>query len=67
MEILARTRKLGGSLIVTIPKEIVKEKSFIPGELVKMNVKKIRKSGFGMLRGMRSFSEGDKFRGQLEE
>jgi len=27
MESLARTRKIGGSLVVSIPKEIVKEKS----------------------------------------
>jgi len=33
----------------------------------KKKVKKIKKSGFGLCKGMKPFSKEDKLRGQLEE
>ena len=59
METLARTRKIGGSILVTIPKEIIREEQLQEGELVKINIEKIKKSGFGILKGMRSFTKED--------
>ena len=59
MKTLTRTRAIGGSLIVTIPIEIVREESIKEGELVSIEVEKIRKSGFGILKGMRSFKKED--------
>lgn len=59
MEALTRTRKIGGSILVTIPKYIVKEESIVEGELIKINVEKVKKSGFGILKGMRSFTKED--------
>jgi len=67
MKILTRTRAVGGSLIVTIPIEIVKEKSIQEGELVEIEVEKVRKDFFGALKGIGPFTEEDRFRGQLEE
>ena len=67
MEILAKTRKIGGSLVVTIPKEIVEHEGLIENQTVKIEIKKIRKSGFGMSKGLASFTKEDKFRGQLEK
>jgi len=61
METISKVRAVGGSLMVTIPKEIVREESLQDGQLVKINVKKIRKSGFGLLKGMRAFTKEDKF------
>lgn len=59
METIARTRKVGGSLMVTIPKEIVKEEGIREGEAIKIQVEKVRKDYFGILKGMRPFSKED--------
>ena len=67
MESLAKTRKIGGSLVVTIPKTIVEEEDLIENQIVKIDVKKIKKSGFGMFRGLGKFTKEDKFKGQLEK
>lgn len=67
MKALTRTRAIGGSLVVTIPKEIAKEESIQEGELIEIEVEKVKKSGFGLLKGMRPFTEEDELKGQLEE
>ena len=36
MKTLARTRALGGSLVVTVPKEVAREEGLKPGELVEI-------------------------------
>lgn len=59
METLTRTRAIGGSLVVTIPKEIVKEESIGEGELVKIKVEKVKKSGFGLFKGIGKFTQKD--------
>ena len=40
MESLTRTRRIGGSLVVTLPREIVRAEGITEGELVEINVKK---------------------------
>ena len=45
---LARARKIGGSLVITIPVEIVKEEQIEEGELLEFAIKKPRKSYFGI-------------------
>lgn len=67
MKTLTKTRAIGGSLVVTIPKEIVEKESIQEGELIEIEVEKIKKSGFGLLRGMRAFTKEDELKGQLEE
>ena len=52
MRTVTRARKLGGSIIVTIPKEIVREENIKEGELVEIEVEKVKKSYFGALKGM---------------
>jgi hypothetical protein len=59
METLTRTRKVGGSLLITIPKDIVKEESLRAGELVRVDIKKVKKSGFGMFKGIAPFTKED--------
>lgn len=61
METITRTRKVGGSLVVTLPKEIVKEEGLREGEAVKIQVEKVKKDYFGALKGMRSFTKEDEF------
>lgn len=67
METLTRTRKIGGSLVVTIPKTIVDEEGLAENQMVKIEIEKVRRSGFGLFKGIGPFSEEDEFRGQLEE
>ena len=65
MEAFTRTRSIGGSLVVTIPKEIVKEESLGEGELVEIKVEKIRKSGFGLFKGIGRFAKKDELDTEL--
>ena len=44
---LSRIRAIGGSLIVTIPKEVVKEQSLQEGELVELELDKLKIDVFG--------------------
>lgn len=67
MEVLARTRKLGGSIIVTIPKEIVKEQGIQEDELIEIQVKKRKKDYFGALKGIGSFTKEDELKGHFED
>jgi len=64
---LARTRSVGGSLVVTIPSEIVKLKNLNENEVVQIEVEKVRKDYFGALKGIGHFTREDRARGQLEE
>ena len=67
MEVLTKLRKVGGSVMARIPKEVLEHESLHPGETVKLEIKKAKISGFGTLKGMRSFTKEDEFKGQLEE
>ncbi|MBI2672431.1 hypothetical protein HYX16_05845 [Candidatus Woesearchaeota archaeon] len=67
METLTKTRRIGGSLVVTIPKTIVEEEGLVEDQTVKIEIKKVRKDGFGISKGLASLSKEDKFKGQLEE
>jgi len=60
MKSLTRTRAIGGSLMVTIPKEIVREKSIQEGELVEIDIEKPKRDFFGVLKGIGSFKEKDR-------
>ena len=57
---LAKTRKVGGSLVVTIPKELAEVKGITQDELVEINIKKVKKSYKGILRGMPSLQKEEK-------
>lgn len=59
METLTRARAVGGFLIVTIPKEIVKEESLREGGVVKIKIEKVKKSGFGLFKGIGKFTKKD--------
>ena len=67
METLAKTRKIGGSLVITLPKTVVEAEDLTIGQTVKIDVKKIKKSGFGLCKGLGHFSKESKFKGQLEK
>ena len=65
MKGLTKTRAIGGSLIVTIPSEIVKTQKIRENELVEVEVKKIKKNFFGALKGIGKFTEEDKLKEQI--
>ena len=60
MQAVTRTRKIGGSLVVTIPKEIVKEESIEEGELLEVDFKKRKFNGFGALKGIGRFTRKER-------
>jgi len=64
---ITKTRKLGGSLIVTIPKPVVEEQGLVPNQLVKIEIYKLEKSGFGLFKNGGPFTKEDKLRGQLDQ
>ena len=67
MKSKTRTIKIGESLIVAIPKKIVKAESLHEDEMVEISVIKVKKSYFGALKGIGSFTREDRMTGQLEE
>lgn len=56
---LAKTRKIGGSIVVTLPKELVESKKIKEGEIIEITVKKVKKDGFGILKGLTPFTAED--------
>ncbi|MBS7611563.1 AbrB/MazE/SpoVT family DNA-binding domain-containing protein [Candidatus Bathyarchaeota archaeon] len=56
---LVKTRKVGGSLVVTLPKELVESKKIKEGEIVEISVKKVRKDGFGAFKSLSPFTVRD--------
>ncbi len=64
---LVKARRLGGSLVVRIPKEIVDLEGIVPGETLTISVKKTRKSWFGALKGVGSMTREDEFDGQIRD
>lgn len=59
MKIITMTKKIGGSLMVRLPSDFVKAKGLHEDEAVEIEVEKVRASGFGILRGMKPFTEKD--------
>jgi antitoxin component of MazEF toxin-antitoxin module len=59
---LTKTRKIGGSIVVTLPKKLVETQKIKENEFVEITVKKCRKNGFGALKGMRSFTVEDELK-----
>lgn len=60
MEVLTKLRKVGGSVMARIPKEVLEHESLHPGEVVKLEVKKVKISGFGIFKDMRSFTHNER-------
>ena len=67
MKGLTITRIIGGSLVVTLPKEIVREKALVEGETIEIEVIKPKRDFFGILKGVGRFTKEDELKGQLEE
>lgn len=67
METIQRAKKIGGSLMVRIPKDIVDAENILPGEDLVIGVRKVRKDWFGAFPGLKPFKkEEDRFRFRYE-
>jgi len=56
-ETIQRAKKIGGSLMVRIPKDIVQHEHIQPGEAVKITIEKVRKDWFGITPGGQPFDK----------
>jgi hypothetical protein len=56
---LTKTSKVGGSIVVTLPKELVETQKIRENEYVEITVKRCRKDGFGALKGVGPFTAED--------
>jgi bifunctional DNA-binding transcriptional regulator/antitoxin component of YhaV-PrlF toxin-antitoxin module len=59
---LVKTRRVGGSLVVTLPKEVTESKGIKEGEIIEITVKKLHVDGFGTLRGIGPFTTDDELK-----
>lgn len=59
---LTKTRKVGGSIVVTLPKELVETQKIKENEYVEITVRKCRKDGFGVFKGMVPFTVEDELK-----
>lgn len=59
---LTKTRKVGGSIVVTLPKEIVETQNIKENQYVEITIKKCRIDGFGIFKGMGSFTVEDELK-----
>lgn len=62
MKTISKTRAVGGSLVVTIPMEIVKSEMLRENEVVEIEVSKSKKDFFGALKGVGKFSRKDRIK-----
>ncbi len=65
-KMLAKTRRIGGSLVVTIPAQLAKEKQLEENELVEIEVKKPRKDFYGALKGIGKFTKKDRMNDRFQ-
>ncbi len=56
---LAKTRKVGGSIVVTIPSEVVKTEQIEEDQWIEIEVRKHKKSYFGALKGIGSYNRDE--------
>ncbi|MGI0080360.1 MAG: AbrB/MazE/SpoVT family DNA-binding domain-containing protein [Nitrososphaerales archaeon] len=57
--VLVKTRKVGGSIVARIPKEVTEQEGIREGELVEIDVKKARRDWFGATKGVGPFTKQD--------
>lgn len=60
MSAYVKTRRVGGSLMVTVPKEVIDGLGIGENELVKIDVERARPSYFGKFKGIQQMTEEDR-------
>ena len=56
---LVKSRKVGGSIVVSIPKKVAEHEGIREGELLEIEVRKARKDWFGAFKGIGPFTRED--------
>ena len=59
MESVTKLRKVGGSIVATVPKKIIEVEGLMPGQIVKISVQRVKKSFFGAAKGVGPFTKED--------
>ncbi len=59
METIVRTRRIGGSLVATLPRSLVEALNIHKNELLKLDVKQLKRDYFGSLKGAGKFTKED--------
>jgi len=54
-----RAKRVGGSIMVRIPKEVVQQEDIHEGEMVEVEVRKAKKNWFGITPGIGPFTHED--------
>ena len=60
MQSITKLRRVGGSIVATVPKELVEIEGLSPGQTVSIQIKKIKRSFLGAVKGIGSFTREDK-------
>ena len=60
MKSVTKLRKVGGSIVATIPKKVIELEGLTPGQTIFIEVEKARKSFLGAAKGIGSFTREDK-------
>ena len=56
-QVLQRMQKIGGSLMIRIPKEVVALEHLEEGEIIQAEINKVRKDWFGAAPGLKPFNK----------
>ncbi len=56
---LVKSRRVGGSIVISIPKEVTELEGIREGELIEIDVHKARRDWFGSLKGVGHFAKED--------
>lgn len=59
VKVRVKMRRVGGSIVVSIPKDAVEQEGIREGEFVELEVRKARKSWFGATKGVGPFTKED--------
>ena len=66
MKVIARTRTVNGSFVITLPVEVVKGEKLRENEWVEIEVILKKRDFFGASSGIGHFTKKDRMKGQLE-
>jgi bifunctional DNA-binding transcriptional regulator/antitoxin component of YhaV-PrlF toxin-antitoxin module len=58
-KVFARSRKVGNSLVINIPKKVPEYEGIQEGELLEIDVRKAKKDWFGAFKGIGPFTRED--------
>jgi len=57
---IQHVKKIGGSLMIRIPKDLVEIENIVSGELVQIEIQKVRKDWFGVFKGLTPLKKEEK-------